>query len=151
MDIKTELFDKGFINPVFIKPKDKLKKFTGFVIKSIDELGKISNVGDNIKIFCSEPVTFVSEYRCPVINGEVRDFCFYSGDSNNIIDKDVVQEMIKDFVNSPKAYCIDVGVLSSGETALIEVKDAINIGIYSMTKELYAELLMTRWNELKKK
>ena len=151
-DIKTELFDKClcFINPVFIKPKDKLKKFTGFVIKSIDDLGNINNAGDNTKIICSEPVNFVSEYRCPVINGEVRDFCFYSGDSNILIDKGVVQEMVKDFVNSPKAYCIDVGVLSTGETALIEVNDALCIGIYSMSKELYAELLMTRWNELKK-
>ena len=58
--------------------------------------------------------------------------------------------MVKDFVDSPKAYCIDVGVLSTGETALIEVNDALCIGIYSMSKELYAELLMTRWNELKK-
>ena len=149
-DIKTELFDKGFINPVFIKPKDKLKKFTGFVIKSIDDLGKINNSGDNIKIICSEPVNFVSEYRCPVINGEVRDFCFYSGDINAIINKGVVQEIVKDFVNSPKAYCIDAGVLDTGETALIEINDAMSIGIYSMPKELYAELLMVRWNELKK-
>ena len=149
-DIKTELFDKGFINPVFIKPKDKLKKFTGFVIKSIDDLSKINNAGDNTKIICSDPVSFISEYRCPVINGEVRDFCFYSGDDNTKIDQGVVQEMVKDFVNSPKAYCIDAGVLSTGETALIEVNDAMSIGIYSMSKDLYAELLMTRWNELKK-
>ena len=148
-DIKTEIYDKGSINPVFIKPKDKLKKFTGFVIKSIDDLGKISNAGDNTKIICSDPVSFVSEYRCPVINGALRDFCFYSGDSNSGIDKGVVQEMVKDFVNSPKSYCIDVGVLSTGETALIEVNDAISVGIYSMSKELYAELLITRWNELK--
>ena len=57
--------------------------------------------------------------------------------------------MVNEFINSPKAYCIDVGVLSSGETALIEVNDAFSIGIYSMPKEVYAELLITRWNELK--
>ena len=148
-DIKEELFDKCMINPVFIKPKEKLKKFTGFVIESIDDLNKINNGGDNTKIICSEPVNFVSEYRCPVINGEIKDFCYYSGDSNGKIDKAVVQEMVKDFLNSPKAYCIDVGVLSTGETALIEVNDAFTIGMYSMSKELYAELLMTRWNELK--
>ncbi len=57
--------------------------------------------------------------------------------------------MVKEFENSPKAYCIDVGVLNTGETALIEVNDAFSVGIYSMSKELYANLLMTRWNELK--
>ena len=93
---------------------------------------KINNAGDNTKIICSESVNFVSEYRCPTA-----------------IDKSIVQEMVKDFLNSPKAYCIDAGVLSSGETALIEVNDAFSIGKYSMSKELYAELLITRWNELK--
>ena len=148
-DIKTELFNEYIINPIFIKPKNKLKKFTGFIIKSIDDLNKINNAGDNTKVICSEPVKFISEYRCPVINGEIKDLCYYSGDSNIKIDKSIVQKMVKEFLNSPKAYCIDVGVLSSGETALIEVNDAFSIGIYSMSKEVYAELLITRWNELK--
>ena len=148
-ELKTELFNEGMINPIFIKPKDKLKKFTGFVIKSIDDLNQLNNSGDNIKIICSEQVNFISEYRCPVINGEIKDFCFYYGDNNIKIDKSIVQKMVNEFINSPKAYCIDVGVLSSGETALIEVNDAFSIGIYSMPKEVYAELLITRWNELK--
>ena len=148
-DIKTELFNEYIINPIFIKPKNKLKKFTGFIIKSIDDLNKINNAGDNTKVICSEPVNFISEYRCPVINGEIKDLCYYSGDSNIKIDKSIVQKMVKEFLNSPKAYCIDVGVLSSGETALIEVNDAFSIGIYSMSKKVYAELLITRWNELK--
>ena len=148
-DIKTELFNEYIINPIFIKPKNKLKKFTGFIIKSIDDLNKINNAGDNTKVICSEPVKFISEYRCPVINGEIKDLCYYSGDSNIKIDKSIVQKMVKEFLNSPKAYCIDVGVLSSGETALIEVNDAFSIGIYSMSKKVYAELLITRWNELK--
>ena len=148
-DIKAELFNEYIINPIFIKPKNKLKKFTGFIIKSIDDLNKINNAGDNTKVICSEPVNFISEYRCPVINGEIKDLCYYSGDSNIKIDKSIVQKMVKEFLNSPKAYCIDVGVLSSGETALIEVNDAFSIGIYSMSKKVYAELLITRWNELK--
>jgi hypothetical protein len=148
-DIKEELFNKCTINPIFIKPKDKLKKFTGFLIKSIDDLNKINNAGNDIKIFCSEPVNFVSEYRCPVINGEIKDFCHYSGDSDINIDKSLVQNMVKDFVNSPKAYCIDVGVLSNGETALIEINDAFSIGKYNMSNDVYAELLITRWNEIK--
>ena len=148
-DIKAELFNEYIINPIFIKPKNKLKKFTGFIIKSIDDLNKINNAGDSTKVICSEPVNFISEYRCPVINGEIKDLCYYSGDSNIKIDKSIVQKMVKEFLNSPKAYCIDVGVLSSGETALIEVNDAFSIGIYSMSKEVYAELLITRWNEIK--
>ena len=57
--------------------------------------------------------------------------------------------MVKDFINNPKAYCIDVGILDNGETALIEINDAFSIGKYSMSNEVYAELLITRWNEIK--
>ena len=103
-NLKTELYNESAINPIFIKPKNKLKKFTGFIIKSIDDLNKINNAGDNTKIICSEPVNFISEYRCPVINGEIKDLCYYSGDSNINIDKSIVQKMVKEFLNSPKAY-----------------------------------------------
>lgn len=56
--------------------------------------------------------------------------------------------MTDDFKDSSKAYCLDVGVLSTGETALIEVNDGFSVGMYGMSKELYAELLQTRWKEL---
>ena len=148
-DIKEELYNNCAINPIFIKPKNKLKKFTGFIIKSLDDLNQINDAGNDIKIFCSEQVNFIAEYRCPVINGEIKDFCHYSGDRKINIDKTLVKKMVKDFINSPKAYCIDVGILNNGETALIEINDAFSIGKYSMSNEVYAELLITRWNEIK--
>lgn len=49
--------------------------------------------------------------------------------------------MVDDFVNCPKAYCLDVGVLSSGETALIEVTDTFSVSMYGMGSKLYGELL----------
>ena len=84
-----------------------------------------------------------------MINGEIKDFCFYYGDNNIKIDKSIIQKMVNEFRNSPKDYCFDVGVLSSGETALVEVNDAFSIGIYSIPKEVYAELLIARWKGLK--
>ena len=57
--------------------------------------------------------------------------------------------MINDWADSPKAYCLDVGVLDTGKTALIEINDAFSCGSYSMSAETYGDLLTTRWNELK--
>lgn len=54
-----------------------------------------------------------------------------------------------DWTDSPKAYCLDVGVLDTGETALIEINDAFSCGSYSMSAETYGDLLTTRWDELK--
>lgn len=150
-DIRNKLFEDGQIDPVFIKPREKLKKFTGFVLTCIDDLQFTNHAGNSTKIYCSEPVVWLSEFRCPVINGIVRGMfrvpytCHDADATPNIKD---VQKIADDFENSPKAYCLDVGVLSSGETALIEVNDGFSIGKYDMPNDLYAELVITRWKDL---
>ena len=49
---------------------------------------------------------------------------------------------------APSAYGIDFGVLSSGQTALIEVNDGYSLGAYAIEAKSYTDLLMTRWHEL---
>lgn len=151
-DIRNTLYNDGRIDAVFIKPKDKLKKFTGFVITDIDDLQYANHAGNNTTIWCSEPVIWLSEFRCPVIKGEIKGMFrvpYTCHDSDVHPDFNIVQQMADDFENAPKAYCLDVGVLSTGETALIEVNDAFSIGKYGMSSKLYGELVTTRWNELK--
>ena len=106
-------------------------------------------ISDGTNIVCSEPVKWVTEYRIPVINKIPRDYCNYFGNPDIQVDKSAVQNMIDDWTDSPKAYCLDVGVLDTGETALIEINDAFSCGSYSMSAETYGDLLTTRWNELK--
>lgn len=146
--MKDKAFNDYLAEPVFIKPKDKLKKFTGFVLKSRDDWFLTDGAGDGTTILCSEPVKFVSEYRIPVINGTVMDYCHYDGNSA-MVDKNEVQKMVMDYTDAPSAYCLDVGVLDTGETALIEINDAFACGSYTMSPETYGNLLTTRWNELK--
>lgn len=47
------------------------------------------------------------------------------------------------------AYCLDVGITNKGEIALIEMTDGFSFGKYGMSDELLAEILITRWSELK--
>lgn len=147
--IKEQVFNGYLVNPIFIKPKDKLKKFTGFLLNSIDDWFLTDGAVDGTNIICSEPVKWVTEYRIPVINKIPRDYCNYFGNPDIQVDKSAVQNMIDDWTDSPKAYCLDVGVLDTGETALIEINDAFSCGSYSMSSETYGDLLTTRWNELK--
>ena len=147
--IKEQVFNGYLVNPIFIKPKDKLKKFTGFLLNSIDDWFLTDGAADGTNIVCSEPVKWVTEYRVPVINKIPRDYCNYFGNPDIQVDKSVVQNMIDDWTDSPKAYCLDVGVLDTGVTALIEINDAFSCGSYSMNAETYGDLLTTRWNELK--
>ena len=64
------------------------------------------------------------------------------------MDKAEVEEMVDKFTLAPWAYCLDVGVLDSGDTALVEMNDAFSIGMYDGMEKCYGDLLTTRWKEL---
>ena len=150
-DIRRKILENDDIPPVFIKPANKLKKFTGCVVSTVSDIYDgylVGRAGNSLDIICSDPVEWVSEYRVPVINGQIKDYCHYDGDPGIMVDKGEVESMVRDYVTAPAAYCIDVGVLGTGETALVEVNDAFSVGMYSMTPEIYGELLTTRWKEL---
>lgn len=136
------------ISSVFIKPANRVKRFTGMVISNRDDMVPISHIGGNLDLHCSESVHWISEYRVPVIQGEIQGYFWYSGDHSVSVDSSVVERMVGDYTASPSAYCLDVGVLDSGETALVEMNDAFSIGLYDGMECCYSKLLTTRWNEL---
>jgi hypothetical protein len=54
---------------VFVKPKGRLKQFTGFVVESRADLWRFGNVSRRQPVYCSEVVRWVSEHRVFVIGG----------------------------------------------------------------------------------
>ncbi len=63
----------------------------------------------------------------------------------------MVKTAIKDFENSDErtdAYGIDFGILKSGETALVEWNDGYALGSYGLDKEIYTDLILSRWEEI---
>ncbi|MGW2664334.1 ATP-grasp domain-containing protein [Nocardia tengchongensis] len=75
----------------------------------------------------------------------------YDGDPTIPIDLNAVEAAIAAYHRSgtaPSAYGIDFGVLSSGETALVEANDGYALGAYDITADLYTDLVMRRWSEL---
>lgn len=145
--IRLQIEAEGDIPPVFIKPSDKLKRFTGRVVSTMDDISPLAHIG-NIFINCSDEVQWCVEYRVPIINGKIQGYFWYDGDKSVMVDTSVVEQMVKDFVSAPSAYCLDVGVLGTGETSLVEMNDAFSIGMYEGMESCYPELLITRWKEL---
>ena len=145
---RQKIENDGDIAPVFIKPCRKVKRFTGRVISTRDDLAPLSHIGGGLELHCSEPVRWVAEYRVPVIHGVIQGYFWYDGDKSVMVDKSVVEEMVGKFVLAPWGYCLDVGVLDTGETALVEMNDAFSIGLYEGMEKCYGDLLVTRWNEL---
>lgn len=103
-------------------------------------------------VWVSEPVQWQSEWRYYVSGGQVIGKARYDEDGADnaaVPDLMVVQACMADIaIKHP--YAIDFGVMSTGETALVEVNDAWAIGLYSRALEprAYLEFLRSRWDSI---
>jgi hypothetical protein len=133
---------------VFFKPvKEKL--FTGFVWRSPDgDRMRVATFGDDVEVWVSERVDFVSEYRCFVNGGKIVGCRHYNGDWSVVPSRGVVEEAVEAYKSSPRAYSIDFGVTRGGTTLLVEVNDAYALGAYGLPSVLYANMIEARWGEL---
>lgn len=141
------------ISKLFIKPKSKSKLFTGFVIHSNNDLFQLYNHSKNTILLVSSVVEWISEYRVFVLHSEIVGIKIYSGNDNLNLNMTIVKNAINDFEKSPErtaGYSLDFGILSNGDTALIEWNDGYALGAYKLNKEIYTELILARWEEILK-
>ena len=135
--------------PVFLKPAEGHKLFTGYVMK--DFLGVIQTAGfpEEMPVLCSEVVKFTSEYRAFIHLNDLLGIKHYKGNPFIAPCEATVMEMIKAYAeHAPAAYSLDVGILEDGRTALVEINDGFSLGAYGLPSLYYVKLIETRWNEL---
>lgn len=133
---------------IFIKPVEGGKLFTGTVINTEADFRACVGAQPDTEVWCSEAVNFVSEYRCFIRYGEVVDIKHYRGDRCIVPSKEVLENVIKDYVGAPKAYTIDLGITDDERTLLVEVNEGYSVGAYGLESTAYAKVLATRWAEL---
>ena len=78
-------------------------------------------------VWCSNPVDFVTEWRCFVRYGHILDVRHYKGDWRKSLDPNIVEAAVSSYASAPKAYGIDFGLTKDERTL---------------------KLLATRWSEL---
>jgi len=132
-------------SPVFVKPYEKLKRFTGKVVYQEEDYW-LHGISKRLEVWFSERVKFGSEYRIYVLRGEI--IGIHSFENSDIEELDL--QVVKDAVRTMGAVALgfDFGVLEDGRTALIEVNDAYSIGNYGLNDKDYTEFLLQRWDEL---
>jgi hypothetical protein len=144
-------FSEGDGEPIFAKPADRAKSFTGRVFASLDDFRELGDTSRRQEVFCSEVVEWRAEYRVYVVGDEIVSIDLYSGDPNCFLDSTSLKEALAAHRRSseaPAAYGIDFGVLASGETALVEANDGYSLGAYQIGARDYTDLLFARWREL---
>lgn len=137
--------------PVFVKPSLRTKRFTGLVLNGDNDY-RLHGIPDKEPVWMSEVVHWLSESRAYILHGEVLKVSLYAGDPDSAPDEEFVRlvvETLSQQADTPGAYSLDVGVLSDGQTALIEMNAAYSIGLYQgMPGAEYHAFLKAGWAEL---
>jgi hypothetical protein len=144
---------------MFVKPL-QTKAFTGFVYDpqalpdAYDEaqresLREMLMLPGSTRVWVSEVVDFQSEWRYYIQGGEIIGQARYDdkpGDAP-MPDEAIVREAVL-AMGLSHPYTLDFGVLSSGQTALVEANDAFSIGLYehALNPKQYLDFLAQRWS-----
>ena len=137
--------------PIFIKPSKGVKRFTGCLVETGRQLGYLRDfdkVEDSDPVFLSDPIDFLSEFRCFVHEDKLKGIQFYLGDFTLFPDVSVIQKMIEDYTTANCAYTLDVGVTPSGATFLVEINDMWAIGSYGFNAKDYVLMCVRRMREI---
>ena len=132
----------------FVKPSTRLKRFPGRAVESWSDLHVLANASNRAPVICSEVVQWRSEYRVYVTRGRIVGTRHYLGDADVPLDETTVRDAITTYENSgaaPAGYAVDFGILSTGETALVEVNESYGLGNYGLDDAAYTDLIVARW------
>ena len=144
-----ERFTRDDPAPLFVKPREVHKAFTGYVLTAFRDLIPTAHHPDELAVWTSEVVEFASEWRVFVHRHDVVGLGNYYGDPFVHPDKSIIQGAISGYrAEAPVAYGIDFGVTPDGRTLLVEVNDAYSLGHMGLRPVTYANMLEDRWLEL---
>ena len=136
---------------VFVKPVQQ-KLFTGFVWEGFKSaVSRTPGLPGNTEVWISECVEFLSEYRTFVLDGKILDCRRYKGDWSKAPDKRMLETAVDIYsmgCDSPRAFCLDVGITNIDPCCLVEVNNAYAFGHYGLQSELYAQMLEATWIEM---
>jgi hypothetical protein len=152
---------------VFVKPFN-IKQFNGFVFDpnkiitdysdhDVEQLNIVLSMKLEEFIWISDVVNFIYEYRYYIQNGEIIGHARYDDlEEENVPEPNL--QIVKSYINllsclykwKNKPYCLDFGVLDSGETCMVELNEAWAIGLYgdALNSKEYLNFLIAGWKYL---
>ena len=96
--------------PVFVKPRDDSKKFTGVLVRGTADLVGCGDMSSDTPVWCSEPVTWLGEWRCFVRYGKILDVRPYKGNWRSQFDSRVIEEAVGAWPEKPRGCALDFGI-----------------------------------------
>lgn len=143
----SQIFESKTNWNVFIKPKADTKLFEGRVVRTRKDLIGL-NVTYDYPIWISEPVQFVCEWRCFILNHHVLDVRPYKGDYHVQYDPTIIDAAVATWKEAPSACSIDISVTADNRTLVVEANDGFSLGTYGLNPYQAAVFHETRWREI---
>jgi len=139
--------------PVFIKPNNIIKQFNGFVAHKkwdIDFEIYHQKIEPDTLVQCQDVIDVVSEYRVYVSNKRIIGCKHYTGNCLRFPDRNIIDNCFRMVDNNITniSYTLDFGILSNGQTILIEINDAWAIGNYGLEPYTYYQFIKSRWLQI---
>ena len=128
---------------IFVKSNEIIKGVCGYLRDETVKAYINKNISHTYQL--SEEIEILSEYRCFVYQNELIGIKNYTGDFKIFPNISKIENMIKDFTDSPISYTIDVGIKDSGETIVIECHDFFSCGLYGFDNYKLLPLMFYRW------
>jgi len=130
-------------SPMFVKPADD-KCFDAQVYQSGADLPGDDHLDGSAPILISEPVTWISEFRCFVLDGEVVTLSVYLRDGEladgeegkwpatetEFAEARAFASLVLSTVDLPPAVVLDIGVIDGVGWSVVEANPAWGAGIY---------------------
>lgn len=135
--------------PLFVKPYDQDKAFAGYVVSAFRDLIRTAKWPGTMRLWASDVLPFVSEWRFFVRRGQIIGVGHYKGDPLRFPDLSIVRAAIEDYSeDAPVAFAIDFGIAEGGGTILVELNDGFSLGCLGMGPLAYSGFLEDRWKQL---
>lgn len=152
-----EDIEKG--SPIFAKPLEHHKLFTGQVFSTFKDLIPTAHLSGDTRVLCSEPVNMIAEFRGYVHKGHLIGLKHYKGDWYEPPQSDTIFKIITEWKDQPIAYSIDIAMVPwidgkcvedayDRKEVLIEINDAFALGNYGLHYIDYAKMIKDRWFEI---
>lgn len=133
---------------VFVKPVEDIKRFRGTVLDKSEDLIKLGGGLEDIDVWCSEKVNFVSEWRLWVLKGKIVGLTPYRGRWDVFPDPKILKDAVRAYHTQPAGYAIDFGITDTGKTLLVEVSDGYSLASFGLLPQVYMSILSARWSQL---
>lgn len=137
--------------PVFIKPYNTAKKFTGFVVKDLEDY-RLNWVNKNDDLYFSEVVNFVSESRFYAYHPRSIEVAHYAGNPDVCFANQEVIDIIEKCCNTlGYPQVIDIGITEEGKVCVVEVNEPYSFGLYHPVKiDHYIAMIKSHWSKMTK-